>query len=103
MDKTKSGANDAQLNSLPMIAMFLAGAVAFGMWQNHSAQQKLSTFIRSCPNLSTSNPVAMRTPEGRILIISMMDVPEQYMSAFCPDLNEMSEAASLPVENSAPK
>jgi hypothetical protein len=97
----RASANVGRPNWLTMIAIFLAGAVSFGMWQKRATEQKYSTFIRSCPNLSTTNPVAMRTPEGRILIVSMMDIPEEYVSSFCPDASEMSKALSFS-DDSAP-
>jgi len=86
---------------LPMIAMFLAGAVAFGLVQKHESEQKIATFIRRCPNLSTTNPIAMRTPEGRMVIVSMIDVPEQFASSFCPDPNELKAALGLSDETAA--
>jgi hypothetical protein len=95
----KASANVNQLNWLTMTAIFLAGAVSFGMWQKHATEQKYSTFIRSCPNLSTTNPVAMRTPEGRVLIVSMMDIPEEYVSSFCPDTSEISKSLSFSDES----
>lgn len=97
----KAGGNDRQSRWLTMAATFLAGGVAFGLWQKHAAEQKYSTFVRACPNLSTSNPVALRTPEGRVVIVSLVDIPEQYMSAFCPDAGEIGQALGLAPENSA--
>ncbi len=83
MTRLPRGRGDAS-TFLPMVAMFLAGAVAFGLVQKHAAEQKIATFIRRCPNLSTTNPMAMRTPEGRLVIVSMIDVPEQFASRFLP-------------------
>lgn len=91
----KASADVGQPRWLTAIAMFLAGAVAFGLWQKHAAEQRLSTFIRRCPNLSTTNPIAMRTPDGRVLIVSLMDVPEEYVSSFCPEPNEISKSLGV--------
>lgn len=100
-----AGSSSGEGSWLPLVAVFLAGAVSFGLWQRHAAELKYSTFVRRCPNLSTANPVALRTPEGRFVIVSMIDIPEQYVSTFCPapgDLDAalglMSESRTAPVE-----
>lgn len=95
----KAAASDRHSRWLAMLAAFLAGGVAFGLWQKNAAEQRHSTFIRACPNLSTSNPVALRTPEGRIVIVSLVDIPEQYMSAFCPGPSEIGQALGVSPEN----
>lgn len=95
----KVAASDGQSRWLTMLATFLAGGVAFGLWQKSAAEQRQSTFIRACPNLSTSNPVALRTPEGRVVIVSLVDIPEQYMSAFCPAPSEIGGALGVSPEN----
>lgn len=95
MSINEKAASDRHSRWLAMLAAFLAGGVAFGLWQKNAAEQRHSTFIRACPNLSTSNPVALRTPEGRIVIVSLVDIPEQYMSAFCPGPSEIGQALGV--------
>lgn len=70
---------------LPMVAVFLAGAVAIGVWQRFSFEGRLATFVKHCPKLSIDNHVALKTPEGRIVIISFVEIPEAYLPTFCPD------------------
>ena len=70
---------------LPMIMVFLAGAIGFGLVEKRATESTLTTFVKRCPSFSATERVAMRTPEGRIILVNFTEIPEAYLSAFCPD------------------
>lgn len=69
--------------ALPGIAIFLAGALAFGLWQKTAQDGKYATFVKHCENLSTNDRFALRTPDGRIILINFLEIPKSYLATFC--------------------
>jgi hypothetical protein len=81
-----------------MIAVFLAGAVGFGAWQRIQFADRYATFIKHCPSLSLDNHFALKTPEGRVVIVSFIEIPESYMPTFCPDRAAFADSRGIAQE-----
>jgi hypothetical protein len=71
--------------TLSGIALFLAGAVTFALWQKTTEDGKYATFVKHCQNLSTNDRFAMRLPDGRMILINLLEIPEAYLATLCSD------------------